>query len=104
MGVDQLGEKNLPCGADGAVGLAEDFPGAGAGEHLISVGRGAGKLGLVELLKGVSAPVWWSRWRWKAGKRPRIATHDVIAHVGRRTGGLVRDIRQPVKRPLWPQV
>ena len=91
--------KIFRVGAAGTVGLAEDFLGAVAGEHLVGVGRGAGELGLVELLKrvGLGAAV-------KAGKRPRAATHHVIVDIGRRTGGVVRDVREPVKRPFGAEV
>src|SRR5205085_467852 len=82
-----------------AVGLAEDLLGAIAGYHLVAVGRGAGELGLIVSLKGVSL-----RDAVKASKCPRSPTHDVIVGIGGRAGGNVCNIRKPVKCPFRTEI
>lgn len=107
--VDQLGEKDFPLGPPQPIGfdegLAEDFSGTIGREHLVAVRRGEGQLGLVELLKreGTVDSI-------KACKRSGTATHDIIVNirireiVNIRMRKTVRDIREPVERPLWSEV
>src|SRR6478672_1930141 len=98
--VEQLGEKNLPLRAIHTPGVAEGsteyFPGAVAGEHFVAGGRSTGKLGLVELMEyggGLAATL-------QTCKRSSAATHNVVIDIVLRMGGVVCDVREPVKCPF----
>ena len=97
--IHDLREKNFARGADGAVRLAEDQFRAVPPKHLIAVRSDASEQRLVILLEGEGLRAGVER-----GERPRAAAPHVAIHIYQKIRRVVRDVRNPIARPLRPEV